>query len=232
MSSWSSRPHDFDPASHARQPAAYRHPRLAARDGAGESRGGGARRGARPRPARARNPADDRDRRQDQDRALAEVGARRCGRANSISRSTRRSSTWRCIRSRMSKRCATSASSSPRCSNAPIRATGWWCPTAAPRGRSPTCRTARGWGRQPAPRGAGAAHPARPRNPAAARQCRDAARQARGGRCRCDAARRGGTRAARHGRDRHGAAIDLLLPAASQGAIGIECRAEDARCAR
>ena len=80
--------------------------------------------------------------------------------------------------------------------------------------------------------GAAAAASARPRDRVDPRQCRNAAGQARRGRGRCDPARRGRARTAWDGRmSAARSTLDEMLPAPAQGAIGIECRSDDAMTA-
>ena len=78
-----------------------------------------------------------------------------------------------------------------------------------------------------APRGAAAARPARPRHRADPRQCRNAPRQGRSRRGRRDPARRRRPRPARAAEAGMAVPVDVMLPAPGQGAIGIECRADD-----
>ena len=78
-----------------------------------------------------------------------------------------------------------------------------------------------------APRGAIAAAAARPRDRADPRQCRNAAEEGRGGRSRCDLARRGRARPARTSTPAPPIPAEIILPAPGQAAIGIECRTND-----
>ena len=126
-------------------------------------------------------------------------------------------------------RCARRKSPLPPCCRARMCAMCWSARLA-----SPHCRPARG--SAPAPRAAPrncCTCPARLPDRAVSRQCRNAAGQAGGGRGRCDAA--GRCRAQPAGRERQsGTPLDAgdWLPAPGQGAIAIECRADDAATRR
>ena len=78
-----------------------------------------------------------------------------------------------------------------------------------------------------AARGAAAAASARPQDRADPRQCRDPAREGRGGRGRRDPARRGRPQAARTIDAGTAIPTEIMLPAPGQAVIGIECRTND-----
>ena len=140
--------------------------------------------------------------------------------------------TSRCIRSRTCRWTCPTASCWRRCWSARTRATPSSRTRYAVAGRAAAGRGGRHL--EPAPRGAAARAAPRPAHRAAARQPRHAAAQARRRRLRRHRAGRRRADAARPGRahPRASSSRATMLPAAGQGALGIEVRARrDRRCA-